>query len=156
MKAIPILISFFALSLNSFATEKGKIAAATSIAEITGIEEYKQVYQKSMLERIQPVFEKHNIDQKTQDRIRAIVLDTTNRLTEAELLGPYIDSYVQVFSLSELEGILDFFRSPAGRAMLGKKNRRIEIESEALAALAQQNQKEIIEQILKEIPQFQK
>ena len=85
--------------------------------------------------------------QESQDRIMDLV---TERLSWEKMKPAYVQLYTEIFNDEELDGMLAFYRSPAGRAML-EKMPQLMSKSMALAQRQMADLQPEIQKITKEL-----
>lgn len=121
---LAILLFFLVPCAPGFAGEETKKAKAE---ELMTLMEVDQAVQR-MFSQIQVLLEERYIQQGAPEETRPIFQKYTRRCIElAEktigfnaLKNEYIAIYVQVFAEEELDGLISFYKSPAGRAMVNK------------------------------------
>jgi hypothetical protein len=85
--------------------------------------------------------------QESQRRIMDLI---TEKMSWEKVKPAYVQLYIEIFTDEELDGILAFYRSPAGRAML-EKMPRLMSKSMALAQKQMADMQPEIQKITKEL-----
>ena len=111
-------------SLRGQTTDSAKMANIEEIFKLTKVDRMQQAVFAQMQSMATAQLEKMpnrpkdtSEIQEVQDRMFALLLD---RLSWTKIKPRYVSLYDETFTASEITGMLDFYKSPAGLAMLEK------------------------------------
>ncbi|MEO7142385.1 MAG: DUF2059 domain-containing protein [Bryobacteraceae bacterium] len=122
---LTVLASVFLLvSGSAFADEASKAAKAEQIFQLTNSERaFRQVLDQMRSMQMAQIARQHMTAQNqanAQQRQAQMSKLLEDRLSWEKLKPQYIRIYAETYTEEELDGILAFYQSPAGRAMLEK------------------------------------
>lgn len=131
MKRINLLLgTILALSLSALghaqASSEAKLLAQ-EVVELTVSDSMMQGIRQSMapmMSQIQKQVGADKLNAKQQEIMQRFAVETMDYVMGPEYMGKVrvamIDAFAEVYSFEELRGIRDFYRSPAGVAMITK------------------------------------
>jgi uncharacterized protein len=131
MKRINLLLSaILALSLTAFShaqTPNEAKQLAQEVVELTVSDSMMQGIRQSMapmMSQIEKQFGNNKLNAKQQEIMQRFAAETMDYVMGPEYMGKVrvamIDAFAEVYTIGELRGIRDFYRSPAGVAMITK------------------------------------
>ncbi|TAG80507.1 MAG: DUF2059 domain-containing protein [Betaproteobacteria bacterium] len=131
MKRINLLLgAILALSLSALSQAQVPNDAkqlAQEVVELTVSDSLVQGMRQSMqpmMAQIQKQFGNEKLNAKQQEIMQRFAAETMDYVMGPEYMGKVrvamIDAFAEVYSVEELRGIRDFYRSPAGVAMIKK------------------------------------
>lgn len=136
------------------APDRGKIANIEEIFRLTKVDQLQQQMFAQIKNMVSSQFDKMEIssskDQQEvrefQDHMFSMILE---RLSWDKMKPRYVQLYDQTYTAPEIAGILDFYKSPAGRAMLEKMpvlmSKSMSIAQEQMADLMPEIQRTVEE-----------
>lgn len=129
-KALLLIASIATLSLTSPSFSQGSNDAkqlAAEVVELTASDSLVQSMRQSMTPMFAEMQKKigtGGMNEKQREIMQKFMAETMDYLMGPEYMGKVrvamVDSFAQVYTVDELRGIRDFYRSPAGAAMLAK------------------------------------
>jgi uncharacterized protein len=125
-----LLGSILALSLSALTHAQAPSEAkqlAQEVVELTVSDSLMQGMRESMapiMSQIQKQFGTDKLNAKQQEVMQRFAAETMDYVMGPEYMGKVrvamIDAFAEVYTVEELRGVRDFYRSPAGVAMISK------------------------------------
>jgi len=136
-RAVTGLVAALLLAGAAWADDASKLAKADELLRITkGDQSYKQ-----MLDRAQAQLKAMAVRQAPSDADKAAVEQqvapiVTEQLNWEKLRPQFVKAYADTYSEEELDGILSFYKSPAGQAWITKlpelNGRAVKVSQQAM------------------------
>lgn len=140
-RLLPLCVGFVALALSNAnadeASKKAKIEEYFRLAKLDQLlnQSFTQVSNQVKSAAFQQMFgvnlapEQRKIADELQEKVMAVVKET---LSWSQLEPTYLKLYTQAFSETEIDGILAFYKSPSGQAMVSKTPQLMEQANRAV------------------------
>lgn len=127
MKRI-LMVCLVLLTPSLWADERSKAAKADELVQLLNLEATQQASMETVLEQFSAKSMSKmlgmNLSPEMEQRLQRMEADLNKMFSEAldwkKLKPIYAQIYAEAYSEEELEGILTFYRSPAGKAMVAQ------------------------------------